>query len=199
MRRRPCLPARGMAMKASRDAIPVLIEAPEGTRSKLSFDFELGLLTLTKVLPAGFAFPFNFGSIPCTRADDGDPLDVLLFMTDRVPAGSLVAARPIGVLEAEQTEKGSRERNDRIVGVALESSEHRRLKSATAIDAQIREQFERFFVDYNAPRKEFRPLGWRGPRRAWKLIERARRRYEPEKPRKKPPSFADYLKAAADH
>lgn len=187
-----------MAKKKNREAVPVLIEAPEGTRSKMSFDFELGLLRLTKVLPAGFEFPFNFGSIPCTLADDGDPLDILLFMSDQVPPGSLVAARPIGVLEAEEVEDGDVERNDRIVGVALESTEHRRLTSATAIDPKIRQQFERFFVDYNAPRKEFRPLGWRGPRRAGKLIETARRRYRPEKPRKKPLSFADYLEAAQD-
>jgi inorganic pyrophosphatase len=182
-------------------AVPVLIEAPEGARSKLSYDFALGLLTLTKVLPAGFAFPFNFGSIPCTRADDGDPLDVLLFMTDRVPAGSLVAARPIGVLEAEQSRngRGEPERNDRIVAVALEASEHQRLTSALAIDPKIRRQFERFFVAYNAPKKKFEPLGWHGPARAWRLIEKARRKYEPEKPRKKPLSFADYLEAAAEH
>jgi inorganic pyrophosphatase len=184
-----------------RRAVPVLIEAPQGTRSKLSYDYSLRMLTLTKVLPAGFEFPFNFGSIPCTLADDGDPLDVLLFMTDRVPAGSLVAARPIGVLEAEQSENGKGagepERNDRIVAVALEASEHQRLTSALAIDPKIRRQFEHFFVAYNAPKKRFEPLGWHGPGRAWKLIERARRRYRPEKVRRRPLSFADYLEAAS--
>ena len=122
-------------------------------------------------------------------------------MTDRVPAGSLVAARPIGVLEAEQSRngRGEPERNDRIVAVALEASEHQRLTSALAIDPKIRRQFERFFVAYNAPKKRFEPLGWHGPARAWRLIEKARREYEPEKPRKKPLSFADYLEAAAEH
>jgi inorganic pyrophosphatase len=184
--------------RRKRKAIPVLIEAPQGARSKLSYDFALGVLTLTKVLPAGFEFPFNFGSIPCTLADDGDPLDVLLFMTDRVPAGSLVAARPVGVLEAEQSENGKEtERNDRIVAVALDSSEHRRLTSALAIDPETRREFEHFFVAYNAPKKRFEPLGWHGPGSAWSLIERARRRYRPERPRKKPLSFADYLEAAS--
>ena len=180
-------------------AVPVLIEAPEGTRSKMSFDFELGLLRLTKVLPAGFTFPFNFGSIPCTRADDGDPLDILLFMSDEVPAGSLVAARPIGVLEAKEVEDGEVERNDRVVGVALESTEHQRLKSAKRIDPKIRKQFEHFFVAYNAPSKEFRPLGWHGPSRAWTLIERARRKYRPERAGRHRRTFSEYLEAARDH
>jgi inorganic pyrophosphatase len=163
----------------------------------MSFDFELGVLRLTKVLPAGFEFPFNFGSIPCTRADDGDPLDILLFMSDRVPPGSLVAARPIGVLEAEQTEKGKTERNDRLVGVAVESSEHRTLKSVRGIEPRTRRQFEQFFEAYNAASgKEFTPLGWFGPARAWKLIERARRRYRPPKPARRPYSFDDYRSAA---
>ncbi len=177
-----------------------MIEAPQGARSKLSYDFTLGVLRLTKVLPAGFEFPFNFGSIPCTLADDGDPLDVLLFLSDRVPAGSLVAARPIGVLEAEQSENGkaAAERNDRVVAVAIDATEHRRLTSALSIDPKTRREFEHFFVAYNAPKKRFEPLGWHGPGRAWKLIEKARRRYRPERPRRKPLSFADYLEAASD-
>jgi inorganic pyrophosphatase len=180
-------------------AVPVLIEAPEGARSKMSFDFGLGLLKLTKVLPAGFTFPFNFGSIPCTKAGDGDPLDIFLFMSERVPPGSLVAARPIGVLEAEQAVKGIRQRNDRVVGVALGATEHEGLKSALAIEPRVRRQFEHFFVSYNAPKKEFRPLGWGGPQRAWRLIEKARRSYRPERLPKRPPSFADYLDAAQPH
>ena len=187
-----------MPKKKNREAVPVLIEAPEGTRSKMSFDFELGLLRLTKVLPAGFEFPFNFGSIPCTLADDGDPLDILLFMSDRVPPGSLVAARPIGVLEAEEVEDGDVERNDRLVGVALESTEHQRLASAKNIDSRIRKQFERFFVAYNSPAKEFRPLGWYGPARAWRLIRRARRKFRPEKTIRRSHSFSDYLESARD-
>ncbi len=74
--------------KAKTRAIPVLIEAPKGTRSKMSFDFEVGRLRLSKILPPGFEFPFNFGCIPCTHAEDGDPLDIALLMDEDVPAGS---------------------------------------------------------------------------------------------------------------
>ena len=183
---------------AKKHAIPVLIEAPQGSRSKLSFDFQLGLLRLTKVLPAGFAFPFNFGSIPCTRAEDGDPLDILLFMTESVPAGTLVAARLIGVLKAEQQEGGGEpERNDRVIGVAVDSTEHRGIRSVGAMEPRLRQQIESFFEAYNAQAgKKFRPLGWVGPAKARKILLTARRRYRAPKVARPPYASADYAKAA---
>jgi inorganic pyrophosphatase len=176
------------------DSLPVLIEAPEGSRSKLAFDFEIGHLRLTKVLPAGYTFPFNFGSIPCTKAEDGDPVDILLFMSDPVPPGSLVAARLIGVLEAEQWEKdGKAERNDRLVGVARDSTEHRHLRSVSGMEPAIRKQIERFFEDYNSQEgKKFKALGWFGPKRAGKLFKRARQAYKAPKTKRRPATFAEY-------
>jgi inorganic pyrophosphatase len=185
-------------MHKSRKSVPVIVETPKGARSKLTFDYTLGMLRLTKVLPAGFAFPFNFGSIPGTRAEDGDPLDILLVMDEQVPAGTLVEARPIGVLEAEQTEEDVSTRNDRLVGVACESTEHRSLSSARDFDPKIRKQFEEFFEAYNAETgKEFHGIGWFGPKRAWSLIERARKKARLSEKRNRPPkSFADYAAAA---
>jgi inorganic pyrophosphatase len=188
----------GLEMPKSPKSVPVIVETPKGARSKLAFDYELGMLRLTRVLPAGFAFPFNFGSIPGTRADDGDPLDILLLMDEQVPAGTLVEARPIGVLEAEQIEEDVATRNDRLVGVACESSEHRGLSSARDFDPASRKEFERFFEAYNAEDgKEFHGLGWFGPKRAWRLIQRARKKAQPPKTRSRSPqSFADYAAAA---
>jgi inorganic pyrophosphatase len=174
-------------------SIPVIVETSRGSRDKFAFDFETGLLRLTKVLPEGFVFPLNFGSIPGTRADDGDPLDILMFMADPVPAGTLVMARPIGVLEAKQTEDGETERNDRLLGVAVESPEHEHVKSIRDVGKQTLRQYEVFFEAYNEQcGKKFHPLGWFGPARAWKLIERTRKRYRPIKPKPLPASFAAY-------
>ncbi len=162
--------------------IPVIVETPQGTRSKVEFDYEVGLLRLTRVLPAGMTFPLNFGSIPGTLAEDGDPLDVLLFMRDPVPPGTLLSARPIGVMEAKQTDKGKSERNDRLFAVPDEDGQYAALKTVSNIEGKRRREYERFFQTYNSEDgKEFRPLGWFGPRRAWKLIETARRKYKPRK------------------
>ncbi len=177
--------------------IPIIVETPQGTRSKVEFDYEVGLLRLTRVLPAGMTFPLNFGSIPGTLAADGDPLDVLLFMRDPVPPGTLLAGRPIGVMEAEQTEEGKTERNDRLFAVPSEDEQFSGLRSVSSIEARRRREYERFFQTYNSEDgKEFRPLGWFGPRRAWKLIETARRKYRPRKKAGRLPRTLDGYEAA---
>ena len=79
----------------------VIIETPKGGRNKLKYDSVRGLFQLSKVLPRGTVFPFDFGSIPSTSAADGDPLDVLVLMEEPSFAGCLVPVRLIGVLEAK--------------------------------------------------------------------------------------------------
>ena len=72
---------------------------------------------LKKVLPAGMAFPYDFGFLPKTAADDGDPIDVLLLMDEPAFPGVLVPSRLIGVIEGEQVDGNKRIRNDRLVAI----------------------------------------------------------------------------------
>jgi inorganic pyrophosphatase len=83
-----------------------VIETPRGSRNKYAFDLDLGTFRLKAVLPQDNVFPFDFGFIPSTKADDGDPLDVLVLLEDSVPRGSAISVRLIGAIEAEQKEKG---------------------------------------------------------------------------------------------
>src|SRR3954466_4948745 len=83
----------------------VVIETPKGSRNKYAFDFDVKSYKLKTVLPHGSVFPFDFGSIPGTLADDGDPLDVLLLMDEPAFPGCFLQARLIGVIEAEQRKK----------------------------------------------------------------------------------------------
>lgn len=108
----------------------VIIETPKGSRNKFEYDPKHGLFKLSGILPAGANFPFDFGFVPPTLGEDGDPLDVLLLMDEPAFTGCLVAARLIGVIEAEQTERdGASVRNDRLIAVAAKSLTHRDLKS----------------------------------------------------------------------
>src|SRR5438270_4478570 len=109
--------------------VRVVIETPKGSRNKYAFDLEEKVFILKKVLPAGMAFPFDFGFIPSTRGDDGDPVDVLVLLDEPVPAGCKVSARLLGVIEAEQTEDGKTERNDRLIAVAEANQEHDGVRS----------------------------------------------------------------------
>jgi inorganic pyrophosphatase len=102
--------------------IQVIIETPKGSRNKYVFDPKQKVFELKKVLPAGMSFPYDFGFIPSTLADDGDPVDVLVLMDKPAFPGCLLKCRVIGVIEGEQKGKKQKERNDRIV--AAEQDNH---------------------------------------------------------------------------
>src|SRR5712672_4842173 len=97
------------------EIIKVVIETPKGSRNKYAFDQDEKAFTLKKVLPAGMAFPYDFGFVPSTLAEDGDPLDVLVLMDEPAFPGCVLSCRPIGVIEGEQGKKKNKERNDRII------------------------------------------------------------------------------------
>src|SRR5579862_2843606 len=99
------------------DKIQVIIETPKGSRNKYAFDMEQRVFQLTKVLPAGMAFPYDFGFVPSTMAEDGDPVDVLVLMDEPAFPGCLLKCRVVGVIEGEQRENGNKERNDRVVAI----------------------------------------------------------------------------------
>src|SRR5262252_960490 len=96
--------------------VHVVVDTPKGSRNKYKYDKHLGLYRLSKVLPLGLAFPYDFGFIPSPQAQDGDPLDVLLLGEEALLPGCLVTVRLVGVLQAEQTEYGKTFRNDRLLG-----------------------------------------------------------------------------------
>jgi len=81
----------------------VVIDTPQGSRNKFKYDEKHGVFKLAGVLPAGAVFPFDFGDIPGTLGEDGDPVDVLVLMDEPAFAGCLVPSRLIGVVVAEQT------------------------------------------------------------------------------------------------
>jgi inorganic pyrophosphatase len=151
----------------------VVIDTPKGCRNKYAFDFDINAYKLKTVLPKGAVFPFDFGSIPGTVADDGDPLDVLLLMDEPAFVGCFVEARLLGVIEAEQRENGKSERNDRLVAVAAKSHTHGSLRSLTNVDPKLIEEIEHFFIFYNDARgKKFKPKARKGPAVARRLVKR---------------------------
>jgi inorganic pyrophosphatase len=148
-----------------------VIETPKGSRNKFNYDPKHGLFRLGGVLPAGASFPFDFGFVPATLGEDGDPLDVLVLMDEPAFAGCLVPARLIGVIEAEQTEAGQTAQNDRLIAVAADSRYHREVQSLEDLNPTLVAEIEHFFVSYNSIRgKEFKPSRRSGPERARQLV-----------------------------
>jgi inorganic pyrophosphatase len=149
----------------------VVIETPKGSPNKLAFEPRYGTFVLKGVLPAGAVFPFDFGVVPSTRAEDGDPLDVLVLMDAPVFPGCIVPSRLVGVIEAEQTEDGMTERNDRLRGCGGQLRRTSIDSRVTRPEPRSLSQIEHFFVSYNEMKgKRFKVKGQAGKRRALMLV-----------------------------
>jgi inorganic pyrophosphatase len=120
-------------------------------------------------------FPFDFGFVPDTLADDGDPIDVLLLMDEPAFPGCTVRARMVGVLEAEErSEEGKQQRNDRLIAVAIESHSYGEMESLSDLGTRLVSDIEQFFVTYQKLRgKSFKVIGRGDARKAMQLIKRA--------------------------
>jgi len=157
----------------------VIVETPQGSHNKYNYDEKLQLFKTSSVMPTGTVFPYDFGFIPSTLGEDGDPLDVLLLMEFAAPGGYLVSARLIGVIEAEQTEEDETERNDRLIAVSMESHRHKQAQSLADLGKDLVDEIEHFFIKYNELHgKEFKPLGRHGPKRATKLVKEGQARFK---------------------
>lgn len=159
--------------------IRCIIEATRGTRSKFKYDPGQSLFQLHRVAPPGLAFPLDFGFIPGTLAEDGDPLDVLVFAEEPLPVGTIAEARLVGVIEADQTQEGETKRNDRLLAAAQHRGAQGPIRLLRDAAPGTIEAVEAFFVAYNAlDGIEFKPKAVKGADAARRLIRRARERYE---------------------
>ncbi len=155
-----------------RQLIRVVIETPKGSRNKYAFDAEQKVFELKKVLPAGMAFPYDFGFVPCTKAEDGDPVDVLVLMDEPAFTGCVLRCRVIGIIEGEQGSKKEKERNDRIVAIEKDNHSFADIAEIDDLGKQFLHELEDFFVNYHELSGEkYKVLGVKGPSQAHKRIE----------------------------
>ena len=153
--------------------IYAVVETPRGSSCKLDFDPALRAFTLAKPLMAGLTYPYDWGFIPSTKAEDGDPLDVLVIHDAKTYPGVVLRCKPVGILEVEQKSKGKKERNDRVFAVPDRSPLETDLQDIRHLPSRAREELEQFFRTTNALEdKKLEFLGWHGPGRAIKTIKR---------------------------
>lgn len=162
--------------KKGDETVQVVIETPKGSHNKFAFDPEQRIFMLKKVLPAGMTFPYDFGFLPQTKAPDGDPIDVLLFMDEPAYPGCAVMARLIGVIEGEQIDGKKKVRNDRLMAVAVANHSYAYLNKVRDLPEQFLRELEEFFVNYHKLEgKEYRLLGCKGAQAAMTLIGEAKK------------------------
>lgn len=153
--------------------VTAVIETPKGSSNKYDYDESCAAFRLAGVLPDGSSFPYDFGFIPSTLGEDGDPLDVLLFMDAPVPVGCVLTIRLIGAIEARQREKdGEWVQNDRLLAVATHAHTHAHVENLDDLRPRLLDEIEAFFQHYNQLNgKEFKPLDRSGPKRARELLD----------------------------
>src|SRR3954469_25621387 len=116
----------------------VVIETPKGSHNKFDWDQDLRGFVLGKPLPAGSVFPYDFGFIPSTLGDDGDPVDVVVLLSAPTFPGCLVRVRLVAVIEAEQSTKtGQMVTNSRLIAVATKSPEHSHIKGLSDLPPNV--------------------------------------------------------------
>jgi inorganic pyrophosphatase len=161
-----------LQLDAKKRVCRAIIETPKGSRNKFDYDPDSGLFMLGGLLPEGMMFPFDFGFVPATLGDDGDPLDILVLMDAPAHVGCLIEVRIIGIIEAEQTEHGKTVSNDRLLGVAIHSYNHEGLESINDVSTTLLDQLEQFFISYNKQRgKKFRVTGIGGSKKSLAFLK----------------------------
>ena len=161
--------------------VNVVIDTPRGSRNKFKYDEKLRCFKLSRILPAGLSFPYDFGSIPRTRGADGDALDVLVIIEEPTFPGCLLQVKLIGVIGARQIEKGKSIRNDRLVGVPQTPVNKPRITRLTQLGAEL-DEIEHFFVAYNEIQgRTLKPTGRLGADKAQALLNRAIGEYDRSK------------------
>ena len=154
--------------------VPCLIEIASGSRLKYEVDKATGLLRLDRVLYSAVHYPANYGFIPQTHAEDGDPLDILVLMQEPVQPLTIVRARPLGGLRMIDDKGG----DDKIVGVCVDDPAFAHYNSIMELPPHVMRELDRFFRDYKLLEGKLSEVGeMYGKAEALSVINRSRAAY----------------------
>jgi len=155
--------------------LEIVVETPKGSPFKYKYDLKKRWFQVHKMLPVGLIFPFDFGFIPDTKGEDGDPLDVLVLSEFSFSQGCMVNCNVIGSLKAEQTEEKKTIRNDRIFVTPEIKGLYPDYKSLEDVQKEKMKEIENFFIYYNLMEgKTFNPLEILTAKETWKIIKQQR-------------------------
>jgi inorganic pyrophosphatase len=160
-------------------AIHAVVEAPKGSGVKLKFEEELGAFTVTRALPLGLTYPFDWGFVPSTKAPDGDPLDVLILHDAQTYPGVVLPCQPLGVVEMVQDDEGGkRQRNDRVIVMPAWHDRLGEFERVSDLPKSLCKEIEQFFLSttFFTP-KNSEVLGWKGAKKAAAIVKKTHSAY----------------------
>jgi inorganic pyrophosphatase len=157
----PASPAPGL--------VNLVVEIPAGSRNKYEYNEIAGVMALDRILPSSVRYPFDYGFVPNTLAEDGSPLDALVIMEEPTFAGCLIVARPIGILD--MVDSGAHD--GKLLCVPDADLLNRRVRSIRQIAKNQLEEVAEFFRTYKSIEgRVVEILGWQDVEAVPALLER---------------------------
>ena len=155
--------------------VNVLVEIPAGSKNKYEFDKDMNAMALDRVLFASVHYPYDYGFIPNTLADDGDPLDGIVVMDQPTFPGCVITARPIGMLE--MIDGG--DRDEKLLCVPAEDPRYANVHALKDFDPHRLEEIAEFFRTYkNLEKKVTEILGWKDADQVATLVDECVKAYK---------------------
>jgi inorganic pyrophosphatase len=156
------------------DIVYVVIESPKGTENKYEYDVKKKAIVLDRVLYSAVHFPGDYGFLPRTLDDDGDPLDSLVLVTNSTFPGCIMKARPVGLLRMLDGEK----RDDKILAVPSGDPRYTEYHDLKDLPEHILKEIAYLFDTYKVLEgKTVRILGWEGAQAAKSVITQCQKLY----------------------
>ena len=154
--------------------VRMIVEIPKGSGNKYEYDGNLGVFRLDRALYSPMHYPGDYGFIPGTRAEDDDPLDVLVLVDEPSYPGVLIAVRPVGFLQmVDQSEP-----DQKILAVPNRNPRYDQIGSIEDVGPHVRREIEHFFTIYKELEEKHTEMrGWHGRDEARDLIRTCRQRY----------------------
>ncbi|MFH0772891.1 MAG: inorganic diphosphatase [bacterium] len=159
------------------EVVNVVVEIPRGSHYKYEYDEKFDEIRLDRVIHSPMFYPVDYGFIPQTRSEDGDHLDVLILITDPLTTGTIVSARPIGVLDIE--DQGGKDW--KIVAVAEKDPKMNKVLAIEEVNEHHKKEIEHFFQEYKKLENKWTKVyGWLGKDKALQILNEARKRFNKE-------------------
>ena len=169
------------------EIVRMIVEIPKNSANKYEYDGTLGVFRLDRALYSPMHYPGDYGFIPGTLAEDGDPMDVLVLVDEASYPGVLISVRPVGMLEMVDQD----ESDQKILAVPNRNPRFDQIHTIDQVFPHNLREIEHFFTIYKEleeKRTEIR--GWRGPRQAREAIRKSRERYFEAHPEMRPDTEA---------